>query len=175
MSSLTSPDNILSRLGVTFQGAYPMMAFYTQHCMDIQDRIIMRPQYLNHCWTHALHISLGSFRVGSHWLHIQTNHQIDRVDQICHLCTLAKVKTKFHFIFWGPIYYKIGGGIAICSKSASPFSPSLAMSTSSALLFTFRRPQGSMQALFPSRQVSDHLITSFFLDGVPLKGLKEMA
>ena len=85
------------------------MAFYVEHFLDIQDGIILCPWYLNHHWTHTLFISLGSFRVGSHQLHIQTGHQIDRKDRIYLLCHLREVETESHFIFCCPIYYEIRG------------------------------------------------------------------
>lgn len=58
---------------------------------------------------HALRIPLGQFRVGSHRLRVETDHQIERVDRTCRLCHTQEVETEWHFIFGCPIYYEIRG------------------------------------------------------------------
>lgn len=125
-------------------GLHLRMAFYVEHFLDIQDGIILHPQYLTRCWTHALCIYLGSFRVGSHLLRIQTNQQINREDMICHL---REVETKSHFIFCCPIYYEIRGRFyCLFKKYQSLFSFSN-ISNSVVLHFTFRRPCGFVNTL----------------------------
>jgi hypothetical protein len=58
---------------------------------------------------HALHVSLGQFRVGSHRLRVEIDHHIDQSYKICQLCHLHEVETEEHFIFCCPIYYEIRG------------------------------------------------------------------
>ena len=58
---------------------------------------------------HALHIPLGQFRVGSHRLRVETNHQVDRPDRISLVFHLQEVKTEMHFILGCPVYYEIIG------------------------------------------------------------------
>jgi hypothetical protein len=88
-------------------GLHPKMAFYIEHFLVIKDGIIVPLSYLSQHSCHALCISLGSFRVGSHWLQIQTYHHMVREDRTCHLCTLDIAETEIHFIFHCPTYYKI--------------------------------------------------------------------
>ena len=83
------------------------MAFYVEHLLEIRDGLIVRPQYMFRHWLHALQIPLGQFRVGSHRLRVETNHQMDRSDKICQLCHLQEVETESHFLFRCPIYYEI--------------------------------------------------------------------
>ena len=58
---------------------------------------------------HALRIPLGQFRVGSHRLRVEGDHQIDQSDRIVQLCCLQEVETEEHFIFRCPIYYERRG------------------------------------------------------------------
>jgi hypothetical protein len=67
------------------------MAFYAEHFMDLRDGLIVRPYYTLRHWMHALRIPLGQFRVGSHILRVEADHQIDRSDKICQLCHLREV------------------------------------------------------------------------------------
>jgi hypothetical protein len=90
-------------------GLRPKMAFYAEHFLELRDGFIVRPQYTFRHWVHALRIPLGQFRVGSHRLRVETDHQIDRPDRICQLCQLQEVETEEHFIFRCPIYYEIRG------------------------------------------------------------------
>jgi hypothetical protein len=80
-------------------GLRPKMAFYVEHFLELRDGLIVRPQYTLRHWVHALCIPLGQFRVGSHRLRVETDHQIDRSDRICQLCHLQEVETEEHFIF----------------------------------------------------------------------------
>ena len=90
-----STDSIWQLLGVIPRGGLrPKMAFYAEHFLEIQDGIVARPAYLYRRWNHALRFSLGSFRVGSHRLRVQTDHHMDRADRLCQLCTLAEVETE---------------------------------------------------------------------------------
>lgn len=81
------------------------MAFYIGHFMDLRDGLIVRPYYTLYHWIYVLRIPLGQFRVGSHRLRVDVDHQIDPLDRICQLCHLWEVYTKEHFIFRCPIYY----------------------------------------------------------------------
>ena len=85
------------------------MAFYAEHFLEIKDRLIVRPQYTLRHWMHALRVPLGQFRVGSHRLRVESDHQIDRSDRICQLYHLQEVETESHFIFRCPVYYEIRG------------------------------------------------------------------
>lgn len=85
------------------------MAFYIGHFMDLRDGLIVRPYYTLYHWIDVLRIPLGQFRVGSHRLRVDVDHQIDLLDRICQLCHLWEVETKEHFIFRCPIYYEIRG------------------------------------------------------------------
>lgn len=58
---------------------------------------------------HALHIPLGQFRVGSHRLQVETNHQVDRLDRLYQVCHLQEVETEVHFILRCSVYYEIRG------------------------------------------------------------------
>jgi hypothetical protein len=69
-------------------GLPPKMAFYAKHFLELEDGFIVRPQYTLWHWEHALRIPVGQFRVGSHRLRVESNHQIDRPDKICRLCPL---------------------------------------------------------------------------------------
>jgi hypothetical protein len=90
-------------------GLRSKMAFCAAYFLELRDRFIVRPQYTLRHWIHALRIPLDQFRVGSHGLFIETDHQIDRSDKICQLCHLHEVKTEEHFLFRCPIYYDIKG------------------------------------------------------------------
>ena len=78
-----------------------------EHCLEIRDGLIIRPQYTLQHWMHALRIPLGQLRVGSHRLRVETDHHIDRADRICQLCHLREIETETHFIFGCPAYYEI--------------------------------------------------------------------
>ena len=59
----------------------------------------------------ALKIPLGRFWVGSHWLRVEAEYHIPRVDrtyQLCHLQATV-IETEEHFLFRCPIYYDIEG------------------------------------------------------------------
>ncbi|KAH9303687.1 hypothetical protein KI387_008091, partial [Taxus chinensis] len=84
------------------------MAFYAAHFLEVNDGLISRPTYISRHWLQALRISLGQFRVGSHRLRVE-DHQLDRSERICQLCSLQEVETEEHFIFRCPIYYEIRG------------------------------------------------------------------
>jgi hypothetical protein len=90
-------------------GLRPKMAFYAEHFLELRDGLTVQPQYTLRHWMHALCIQLGQFRVGSHRLQAETQHQIDRSDRICQVCHLQKVENKVHFIFRCPVYYEIRG------------------------------------------------------------------
>ena len=90
-------------------GLRPKMAFYAEHFLEIKDRLIVRPQYTFHHWMHALRIPLGQFRVGSHSIRVESDHQIDRSDRIFQLCHLQEVETESQFIFRCLVYYEIRG------------------------------------------------------------------
>ena len=77
--------------------------------MDLRDELIAQPYYTLCHSMHTLHIPLGQFRVGTHRLRVEANHQIDHSDKIYQLCHLQEVKTKEHFILYYPIHYKIRG------------------------------------------------------------------
>ena len=85
------------------------MAFYAKHFLEIRVGLIARPQYTFRHWMHALRIPLGQFKVGSHRLWVESNHQIDRPKRICQLCHLQEVETESHFIFRCLVYYEIRG------------------------------------------------------------------
>jgi hypothetical protein len=59
------------------RGLHPKMAFYVEHFLELRDGLITRPQYTFRHWVHALCIPLGQFKVGSHRLRVETDHQID--------------------------------------------------------------------------------------------------
>jgi hypothetical protein len=99
-------------------GLRPKMAFYAEHFLGLRDGFIVRPHYTLCHWAHALRIPLGQFRVGSHRLRVETDHQIDRPDRICQLCQLQEVETEEHFIFRCPIYYEIRGWFHCLFKGA---------------------------------------------------------
>jgi hypothetical protein len=90
-------------------GLRPKMAFYAEHFLELRDELIVRPQYTLRHWMHALRIPFGQFRVGSHRLRVETDHQIDRSDRIYQVCHLQEVETEVHFIFRCPLYYEIRG------------------------------------------------------------------
>ena len=87
------------------RGLRPKMAFYAGHFLEIRDGLIVQPKYTFRHWMHALRIPLGQFRVGSHRLRVELDHQIDRVDRICQLCHLREVETESNFIFRCSVYY----------------------------------------------------------------------
>jgi hypothetical protein len=64
-------------------GLCPKMAFYIEQFLELRDGLIIRPQYTLRHWMHALLIPFGQFKVGSHKLRVETDHQIDRSDKIC--------------------------------------------------------------------------------------------
>ena len=95
---------------VTPQGGLrPKMAFYVGNFLEPRDRFIVQPHDTLCHWIHALRIPLDQFRVGSHRLHVDIDHQIDRSNKTCHLGDLQEVKTEEHFSFCYPIYYEIRG------------------------------------------------------------------
>jgi len=85
------------------------MAFYVEHFLELRDGLIVRPQYMFHHWMHALRIPLGQFRVGSYRLQVETDHQVDRLDKLYHVCHLQEVEIEVHFILGCPVYYEIRG------------------------------------------------------------------
>ena len=91
------------------RGLHPKMAFYTENFLQLIDGFIIRPKYMFHHQMHALHIPLGQFRVGSHRVRVQMDHQIDRPYRICQVCHLQEVETEVNFISGCPIYYEIRG------------------------------------------------------------------
>jgi len=79
--------------------------------MALRDDLIVRPSYTHRHWMRALKIPLGQFWVGSHWLRVEAEYHIPRVDrtyQLCHLQATV-IETEEHFIFRFPIYYEIEG------------------------------------------------------------------
>lgn len=80
------------------RGLRPMMAFYAKHFLELRDGVIVRLQYTFHHQMYALRIPLGQFRIGSHRLRVETNHQVDRLDKLCQVCHLQEVETEVHFI-----------------------------------------------------------------------------
>ena len=80
-------------------GLHPRMSFYVAYFLEISYGIIARPSYLSQRWSHAPLISLGSFRVGSHCLRAQSDHQIAREEWTCVFCTLGEVENEAHFLF----------------------------------------------------------------------------
>ena len=56
---------------------------------------------------HALHIPLGQFRVGSHRLRVEIDHQVDKLDRLCQVCHLQEVETEVHIILGCAVYYEI--------------------------------------------------------------------
>ena len=91
------------------RGLCTKMAFYVEHFLEIRDMLIVRPKYRLRNWMHALLIPLGQFRVGSHRLRVESDHQINRADRVCQLCHLREVETESHFIFRCLVYYEIRG------------------------------------------------------------------
>ena len=85
------------------------MTFYTEHSLELRDGFIVQPQYTFPHLVHALHIPLGQFRVGSHRLRVETDHQVDRLDRLCQVCHLQEVETEVHFILRCSVYYEIIG------------------------------------------------------------------
>lgn len=88
-------------------GCVQKMAFYAEHCLEIRDGLIIRPQYTFQHWMHALRIPLGQLRVGSHRLRVETDHHIDRANRIFQLYHLQEIETETHFIFGCLAYYEI--------------------------------------------------------------------
>jgi hypothetical protein len=86
------------------------MAFYVEHFLELRDELIVRPQYTFCHWMHALCILLGQFRVGSHRLRVETDHQIDRSDRtLPGMPFTGSGDREVHFIFGCPVYYEIRG------------------------------------------------------------------
>ena len=85
------------------------MAFYAEDFLEFKAGLIVRAQYSFCHWMHALQIPLEQFKVGSHRLRVDSDHQIDRSERICQLCHLQEVETESHFIFRCLIYYEIRG------------------------------------------------------------------
>jgi hypothetical protein len=85
------------------------MAFYVEHFLELRDGRIVQQQYTLCHSMHDPRIPLGQFRMGSHRLRVETDHQFDRSNRICQLCHLQEVETKEQFIFYCPIYYEITG------------------------------------------------------------------
>ena len=145
-------------------GLRPKMAFYAEHFLELQDGLIVRPQYTFCHWMHTLRIPLGQFRVGSHRLRVETDHQIDRSDRICQLCQIQEVETEEHFIFRCPVYYEIRGRFQCLFRRSRD------------LTSFFRYPDQRCLALYmqealrlrahilqpPTRPDSTRQITSFF-------------
>jgi hypothetical protein len=145
-------------------GLRPKMAFYAEHFLELRDGFIVRPHYTLCHWAHALWIPLGQFRVGSHRLRVETDHQIDRPDRICQLCQLQEVETEEHFIFRCPIYYEIRGQFHCLFRGAQtltgffsyPDQRCLALYIQEALRFRAHTLQP------PTRPDPIRRITSFF-------------
>jgi hypothetical protein len=69
------------------------MAFYAKHFMDLRDELVVPTNYTLRHSMHALHIPLGQFRVVSHRLRIEMDHQINQSDRIYQICRLQEVET----------------------------------------------------------------------------------
>jgi hypothetical protein len=110
---------------------------------------------------YALCIPLDLFKVGSHILRIETNHQIDHSGRICQLCYLREVETKEHFIFYYPVYYEIQNDSTVFSKSSNQLAISLGTPTRDAWSYTCKRP--SISTLSSSNQ-------TVILDQLPPNG-----
>ncbi|KAH9318707.1 hypothetical protein KI387_020476, partial [Taxus chinensis] len=84
-------------------GLCPKMAFYAKHFLKIRDSLIIRPQYTFRHWMHALPISLGQFRVGSHRICYEMDHHLDRLDKIFQLCNLHEAEMEHTSSFSTPL------------------------------------------------------------------------
>jgi len=77
-SEITFIGRLSKSLGLTPPGGlHPKMVFYIEHFLELRDWFIVWPQYTFYHWVHALCIPLGQFRVGSHKLWVDIDHQID--------------------------------------------------------------------------------------------------
>jgi len=73
--AMPSPTEARSQMPWTFhQGK----TFYADHFMELRERLIVWLPYIHHHWMHALRIPLGRFRVGSHRLRVDAEHQLNR-------------------------------------------------------------------------------------------------
>ena len=117
-------------------GLNPKMAFYAEHFMELRDSLIVRPPYTFGTGCMLLgSIPLGQFRVGSHWIRVETGHHITWGNRICQFCHLH---TEEHFIFWCPIYYEITGWFLLYFNQESP-RPLLDLTSSTRWMDTWKR------------------------------------
>ena len=152
------------------------MSFYATHFLEISDGIIARPSYISRHWSHALQISLGSFRVGSHRLRAQSDHHIDREERTCLFCTLGEVEIEAHFIFRCPIYYEIKGRFFCLFRECFSLYDFFSYYDQRCLALYLREAtmlrDSMIQTLLPHRHSSTQLITAFFTPLSPLCGVK---
>jgi len=115
-------------------------------------------------WSHALRVSLGSFKVGSHRLQAQIDHHIDNGERICKLCTLKEIENKIHFIFQCPLYYEIRGRFYCLFRDCSSLSDFFSYYDQRCLALYFQEVtllrDSNLQSLLPHRHSSIQLITS---------------
>jgi hypothetical protein len=147
-------------------GLRPRMSFYAENFLKLSDGIIARPCYLLRRWSHALRISLGSFRVGSHRLRAQTDHHIDCGERICLLCTLGEVENEAHFLFRCPIYYEIRGRFFCLFRDCFSLHDFFSYYDQRCLALYIREAttlrDSTIQSLLPHRPSSTQRITDFF-------------
>ena len=152
------------------------MAFYAEHFLEIQDGIVARPAYLSRRWNHALRFSLGSFRVGSHRLRVQTDHHMDRADRLCQLCTLAEIETEHHFIFRCSRYYEIRGRFYCLFRDCSSLSMFFSYIDQRCLALFLQEAthlrEITLQSFIPQERTPNQLITAFFSPLSTPRGLK---
>ena len=147
-------------------GLRPRMSFYATHFLEISDGIITRPDYLSRRWSHALQISLGSFRVGSHCLRAQSDHQIAREERTCVFCTSGEVENEAHFLFRCPIYYEIRGRFFCLFRECFSLYDFFSYYDQRCLALYIREAttlrDSMIQSLLPHRPSSTQRITDFF-------------
>ena len=157
-------------------GLRPRMSFYATHFLEISDGIITRPSYLSRRWSHALRISLGSFRVGSHRLRAQSDHQIAREERTCVFCTSGEVENEAHFLFRCPIYYEIRGRFFCLFRECFSLYDFFSYYDQRCLALYLREAtmlrDSMIQTPLPHPYSSTQLITAFFTPLSPLRGVK---
>lgn len=75
----TFTDSLCRSLGLTPR-ARLKMAFYAEDFMVVRDGLIIPPLYTLRHWVHSIP-PLGQFRVGSHRLQAEADHQINRSEK----------------------------------------------------------------------------------------------
>ena len=174
MFVLIFSDVILLLLGLTLLVGYAHGCRFMRHTFWRSQMGLLPGPAISH--SAALRISLGSFRVGSHRLRAQSDHQIAREERTCVLCTSGEVENEAHFLFRCPIYYEIRGRFFCLFRECFSLYDFFSYYDQRCLALYLREAtmlwDSMIQNPLPHPHSSTQLITAFFTPLSPLRGVK---